>query len=190
MNESYESKSKEISVGSNMMKACRAAALVVAGIVLAAVLTKAQTSTAGQIQRMTATIDNLSGAHESIRIDVLQWSTDAERDHLVSAWMLNSAPATQGHGAGDPGAGAAAAVPDPAVNGRSGRGARGAVAETPRTPESSLMAALGKAPVVGYLWSSEVAGYGLHYAVRLLGSDGGERIILITDRRLGVWNDL
>jgi hypothetical protein len=52
------------------------------------------------------------------------------------------------------------------------------------------MAALGEAPVVGYLWSSEAAGYALHYAVRLAEPDGGERIILITDRRLGAWNDL
>jgi hypothetical protein len=43
---------------------------------------------------------------------------------------------------------------------------------------------------VGHLWSSEVAGYSLRSAVRLPGQDGGERIILITDRRLGAWNDL
>jgi hypothetical protein len=40
------------------------------------------------------------------------------------------------------------------------------------------------------LWSSEVAGYSLRYAVRLPEQDGKERIILITDRRLGAWNDL
>ena len=43
---------------------------------------------------------------------------------------------------------------------------------------------------MGYLWSSEVAGYSLRSAVRLPEQDGGERIILITDRRLGAWNDL
>lgn len=43
---------------------------------------------------------------------------------------------------------------------------------------------------MGYLWSSEVAGYSLRYAVKLPAADGGERIILITDRRLGAWNDL
>jgi hypothetical protein len=43
---------------------------------------------------------------------------------------------------------------------------------------------------VGHLWSSEVAGYSLRSAVRLAGQDGGERIILIADRRLGAWNDL
>jgi len=38
----------------------------------------------------------------------------------------------------------------------------------------------------GYSWSSEVAGYSVRYAVRLAAQDGGERIILITDRRLSM----
>jgi hypothetical protein len=45
-------------------------------------------------------------------------------------------------------------------------------------------------PTVGYLWSSEVAGYSLRYAAKLSAQDGGERILLITDRRLGANNDL
>jgi hypothetical protein len=45
-------------------------------------------------------------------------------------------------------------------------------------------------PTVGYLWSSEVAGYSLRYAARLPQPDGGQRIILITDRRLGAFNDV
>jgi hypothetical protein len=43
---------------------------------------------------------------------------------------------------------------------------------------------------VGYIWSSEVAGYALRYAGKVASADGGERIILITDRRLGNANDL
>jgi hypothetical protein len=43
---------------------------------------------------------------------------------------------------------------------------------------------------VGHLWSSEVAGYSVHYAAKLAQPDGSERIVLITDRRLGAWNDL
>jgi hypothetical protein len=35
-----------------------------------------------------------------------------------------------------------------------------------------------------------VAGYALRYAGKVAGPDGGERIILITDRRLGNANDL
>jgi hypothetical protein len=87
-----------------------------------------------------------------------------------------TAPAAAGRGAG----------------GRAGRGGRGGDAPEAarKTPESALADALLKAPVVGYLWSSEVAGYALHYAVRLPDQGGGERIILITDRRLGAFNDL
>jgi len=147
-------------------------------------------------------------AHDSIRIDLIRWSTDAERDQLLSAWTNPVAPATGGRGGS--GRGAAAATPDPfaggndappgaapgAAEGRGGRGGRGGRAgsggtEPARpTPESSLEAALGKLPTVGYLWSSEVAGYALHYAFRLPQENGAERIILLTDRRLGESNDL
>ena len=48
-----------------------------------------------------------------------------------------------------------------------------------------MTAALGKAPTVGYLWTSEVVGYSIKYAYRIPLPDGGERIILVTDRRLG-----
>jgi hypothetical protein len=53
-----------------------------------------------------------------------------------------------------------------------------------------LAAALQRATTVGYLWSSEVAGYAVRYAARLTRPDGVERIILITGRRLGTTNDL
>ena len=36
----------------------------------------------------------------------------------------------------------------------------------------------------------EAAGYAVHYAVKLPQTDGSERIVLITDRRLGAWNNL
>jgi hypothetical protein len=53
-----------------------------------------------------------------------------------------------------------------------------------------LAAALDKAPTLGYVWSSsEISGYTVRYAVRLPQPDGSERIILITDRRLGDSND-
>ena len=98
------------------------------------------------------------------------------------AAVANTGPAG-GRGAGR-GAGRAA--------GRGARGGgRGGTAEgPPPTPENSLKAALSTAPIAGHLWSSEVAGYSLRSAVRLAEPDGGERILLITDRRLGAWNDL
>ena len=52
------------------------------------------------------------------------------------------------------------------------------------------MAALQRANTVGYLWTSEAAGYSLRFAYRLPQPDGTERIVLMTDRRLGSWNGL
>lgn len=165
-----------------------------AGVFLAAAPAAPQT-----ILSLTAATENVTGAPDSIRIDVLRWSTDAERDQLLTAWTQPGAPATAGRGGR--GRGAAAPTEDPfgagndAVPGRGGRGGRGGgraggAAEAPRqTPESSLTAALANAPTVGHLWSSEVAGYALRYAAKLAGPDGGERVLFITDRRLGAWND-
>jgi hypothetical protein len=162
---------------------------------------------------LTATADNVKGAPDSIRIDVLRWSTDAERDQILSAWTQPRLPGAGGRG-GRAGRGALAdPAPDPSAvddgspvaggrgagrggrgGGRGGRGGRGGdtgAAEAPKpTPEGSLKAALGNTPIVGHLWSSEVAGYSLRSAVTLAEANGGERILLITDRRLGAWNDL
>ena len=53
-----------------------------------------------------------------------------------------------------------------------------------------LATALKEASTVGYLWSREVAGYAIRYAGRMVNADGSERIVLITQRRLGAVNDL
>ena len=101
--------------------------LVLAGT-LAAVLLPAQTPSSGPILSLTATTDNVSAAKDSIRIDVLRWSTDAERDELLSAWNMTLAPAPAaggrggrgGGGGGGRGAGRGAAAPatDAAAAGR------------------------------------------------------------------------
>jgi hypothetical protein len=52
-----------------------------------------------------------------------------------------------------------------------------------------LAAALQAAKTVGYLWTSESAGYSLRYAYRVKQPDGGERMIFATERRLGAWNN-
>lgn len=210
MSEYYNKPQLKIFVCSRMVRACRVAVPVLAGVVFAAFLTMAQTSNSEPIPSLTATTDNVSGAHEKIRIDVLRWSTDEERDQFLAAWTLTAgrergrggsgAGARSNNGPTDPfgsfkgGAAppvsdkvAAAAAPDPTV----ARGpARSEAPAAPLTPEKSLSAALEKGPIVGHLWSSEVAGYAVRYAIRLPQPDGGERIVLITDRRLGVWNDL
>ena len=195
-----------------------------------AIVTMAQTAP-GPVMRVTATTINVSGAPDPIRIDVLAWSNDADRDTLLNAWNLTAAPATAGRGGagggrGGAGGGAGAgggrgarggdaaagnAAPEAgaaggaatggagAGGGRGGRGGGGgrggagggAAADAPRqTPEGSLAAALQAAKTVGYVWSSESAGYSLRYAYRLQQPDGSERIIFATDRRLGAWNNL
>jgi hypothetical protein len=153
--------------------------ILLSGIVLAGVLALAQT---GPVLRLTATTANVSGAPDSIRIDVLRWSTDAERDQLMAAWNM-TAPAGGRAGRGGRGGGGRA-------GGGGGRGRGGEEAAAPATPASTLATALEQIPTVGYLWSSEVAGYALRYAGKVTGPDGGDRIILITDRRLGNENDL
>lgn len=56
------------------------------------------------------------------------------------------------------------------------------------TPAGSLFTALQNGPVLGYLWTSEVTGYAIRFAYKLPLPDGGQRIILATDRRLGASN--
>lgn len=195
---------------SKTTRVVRTTVLLLAALGCATVLTIAQTPANGPLVSFTASTENVSGANDSIRIDLFRWSTDAERDQLLAAWNLTPLPGAKGRGgrrgptpdeiAPDP-----AAVDDgpprsgPAAEGRGGAGrggagrggaGRGGEAAPRPTPESSLAAVLGKVPTVGYLWSSEVTGYSLHSAIRLAEPDGAERIVLITDRRLGAWNDL
>jgi hypothetical protein len=137
------------------------------GIVLAAFSLSAETPLSPAREAsvsFSAITANVAGAPDSVRIDILRWSTDEEREKLMSAW-----------------------------NGKGGRAsttkARSGNA-VPLSPEVALAAALKQTTTVGYLWSSEVSGYALRYAGKVTGADGLERIILITNRRLGAMNDL
>src|ERR1700719_2127492 len=75
-------------------------------------LASAQTPASGPALSLTATTDNVTAAHDSIRIDVLRWSTDAERDQLLDAWNLKTPAPAAGRGGRGRGA-AAAPVDDP-----------------------------------------------------------------------------
>src|SRR5437762_9970148 len=191
--------------------------VVLSGVVTISIAMPAQTPVKAPVAvHLTATTDNVSGAGETIKINLFGWSTDADRDQLLAAWTLAPAPAgargAGGRGGGGRGAGArgggrggrgAAAAddvaPDPSAvddspfagrNGNGGRGTAPEAAARPETPESSLASALKKAPTIGIIWTSETTGYSIHYAYRLPQPDGSERIILVTDRRLGAWNNL
>lgn len=181
---------------------------VAGGMVLAAALMLGQTGS-GPIVSFTATSDKIAGAPDGVRIDLFRWSTDAERDRLVAAWSMTNGAGRGGRGGAGRGAAAAGAdpAPDPAAEnngdpfgtfgtaaraGRAGRGRGAPPAETPRpiaTPEGTLATALKQAGTVGYLWSSETAGYAIRYASQVPGSAGVERVLLITDRRLGKTTD-
>jgi hypothetical protein len=128
----------------------------------------------------TATTANIASAPEPVRIEILRWSTDEERDKLMSAWSLKPAATTAskaGKGAGK--------------QGKAGKGpAPGGGAAATQSPEAALTRALQEAATVGYLWSSEMAGYALRYAGKIENSDGSQRIILITQRRLGAVNQV
>jgi hypothetical protein len=75
---------------------------------------------------------------------------------------------------------------------RFGRGgARGGGTDAAATtPGASLAAALKKALTLGVMWTSETVGYSIKYAYREQRPDGGERIILAIDRRVGEWSSL
>ena len=153
---------------------------ILAAALLFAEMLLAETSSANPngVLQLTATTANVTGAPDAIRIEILRWSTDEERERLMSAWNLKPSAAGQGEGRGAGKQGKAA--------GR-GRGPASPAANN-ATPEAALAKALNETTTVGYLWSSEMAGYALRYAGKVDGPDGSQRIMLITQRRLGAVN--
>jgi hypothetical protein len=191
---------------------------------LSAVTTaSAQTPAAAQKQapataaiNFTAKSANVSESGTPIKINILRWSTDAERNAIVASMDPNAPPpgarggrggaGGRGRGGLDPNdpaladvdggaAGGAAAGGrggrgGAAAGGRGGRGGRGdAAPPPPPNPIARLTTTIGGAQTVGYIWTNEVVGYSIKYAYRIASPDGGERIILATDRRLGAYNN-
>ena len=148
------------------------------------------------VLRLTATSVNVSEPGNNVRIDLTRWSTDQERNQLVSA-LTPPAPAPAAvpvpatAAAPDAGAEAAAATRGGrggtrggGARGGGGRGGRGANAG-PVDPIASFTTAIDKGPTIGYIWTNEVTGYAIKHALRVPSSDGGDRIILATNRRIG-----
>jgi hypothetical protein len=163
-----------------------ASVLVVFGlsIVLTPTPTRAQS---GEVT-LKATSANVKEAGTPVRIQIVRWSTDEERNPVVAA--LNPVPpaSAPARAAGDGGGAAAAGRGGAGRGGRgaAGRGGRGEAA-VPLSPIAALTGAIAKGPTLGYIWTNDVTGYSIKYAYHVALPDGGERIILATDRRLGAY---
>jgi hypothetical protein len=100
--------------------------------------------TMGTPERYVANAVNMNrGAAGTIEIVVNRWSTDKDRDRLMSV-MMNKGP-------------------------------------------EKLLDALQDMPRMGYIKTPDSIGWDLHFARKLPGKDGGERVVLVTDRRIGFW---
>ena len=153
--------------GRNRNRTMRIAPTFVALALLFAVITaSAQAPMVGSVMSLTAIPVNVSQAGPSVTINILKWSTDAERDILVAASVPPPKP------------------PAPVVTASPTAAAGATPAPVPFNPVRSLAAALDAAPTIGILWTNENSGYPIRYAYRAALPDGSERIILATNRRI------
>jgi len=119
-------------------------ALAVACSAAATLSLSLHAQTMGTPERYTAAAINMNrGAAGTIEIVVNRWSTDAQRDRLMSVMMSKG-------------------------------------------PEK-LLDALQDMPRMGYIKTPDSIGWDLHFARKMPGTDGGERVVLVTDRRIGFW---
>jgi hypothetical protein len=136
----------------------------------------------------TATSVNVAEPGTPVKISISRWSTDDERAPIVAA--LSPRPAPSAGAARNPEAAAAGAAARGrgALAGRGrGRGRGGPAA--PVSPIEAFTAAIGRAPTLGYIWTSDITGYAIKYAWHATLPDGTDRIILASDRRLGAYTN-
>ena len=128
-----------------MPRAFRSISTVAATCSAAAVLSLAlHAQTMGTPERYNANAINMNrGAAGSIEIVVNRWSTDGDRDRLMSV-MMNKGP-------------------------------------------EKLLDTLQDMPRMGYIKTPDRIGWDIHFARKVPGKDGGERVVLLTDRRIGFW---
>jgi hypothetical protein len=138
---------------------------------------------------LTAVSANVAQPGIPVRIRLMRWSTDEERGPIVAA--LNPAPADDGAATNATSTTSTTSTTGARGAGRGGRGRGGRGRGAPAaalTPTAALTAALGRAPTVGYIWTTDVTGYSIKYAYHASSPGGGERIVLATDRRLGAYS--
>ena len=108
----------------------------------AALMAVAHAQTMGTPERYSAAaVDMNRGGANTIEIAVDRWSTDAQRDKLMSV-MMDKGP-------------------------------------------EKLLDALQDMPRMGYFRAPGNLGWDIHFARKVPQPDGGERVVLITDRRIG-----
>lgn len=130
-------------------RAVRAAAL---GIVVVVAAAAAVAQPPPPPETFTGTTANMSAPGVDLRINVLRWSEEADREAVLSTI-------------------------EPALAGA-------VVNEDGET----ISDALQNLQTVGYIWTGGALGYALKYAHRTELPDGGEHIVLVTDRPLGRWD--
>jgi hypothetical protein len=152
-----------------------------------------ETSRTGAVS-LTASSANVSQPGNPVQINILRWSTEEERRLFLAA--LNPPPpaapppAASSASSGAPSTAASGDAAARGGRGGAGRGGRGrgrGAATAPLSPIAALTAAIGKAQTIGYVWTNGITGYSIKYAYHAALPDGGERIILATDRRLGAY---
>lgn len=153
-------------------------------LVLAPAVLAVQAGAQSFVEELTAVSANVSEPGQPVRINILAWSSAEDRERLITALdppprppepAAELAEGRGGRGRGGRGAGGRGR------GGFGGRGGRGAV------PVDPVLAALDEASTVGYLWTDQVSGYSIRYADREPLPNGGERIVLVTNRRLGAY---
>lgn len=123
--------------------ACVGAGVVVLWLPLR---TSALAQVSDKPERFTALAVNLASSRSAtsqVQLAVERWSSDADRDRLMTTLVENG--------------------------------------------PNKLLATLQKLPRAGFIRSPNSAGYDVHYARRQPYGDGGEQVVLITDRYVTFW---
>jgi hypothetical protein len=116
--------------------------LALAGTAAIGISTHAQTN--GTPERFVANAVNMNrGASGTVEIVVERWSSDKDRDKLMSV-LLEKGP-------------------------------------------DKLLDVLQDMPRMGYFRAPGNLGIDIHFARRVPQAEGGERVVLVTDRRIGFW---